>query len=277
MHVEEEKLNKKLCVTIKGKNIKEIKRLVKDLDFVEIRVDLIDDFDYEKDINKLRKIINYMNKVIFTIKKDKFNFKIRKELVLFCFLSNISYIDIEYDDIELIKYFFHFKSEFLEFNNRIKTKVNNKNIILANIPYLIISYHNYNEFPAFKESYKIIKKIIKNNPDFIKFIVYSKKEDFDKLKDFIDLVYIEKRYDVNQNKTNRENKIGNKYIKKLLSEIKNYKNRVIFFTMGEYSLFSRTISVKKGAPFTYVALSKDKRAVSDQPTKEEFIKYYFEK
>lgn len=238
----------KLFVTINAKNIQQFEKTLKNviknnLNCIEIRFDFFKNLSIEKDIKKIVTLIEEykIKRVIFTIKKFSFDFNERKLLVDFAFENNINFIDIEYNDDELIKYSLS-KKKLVEQDI---DKNNLKNNI--NITKILISYHNYSKTPSYKEILNIIETIDSFSPDLIKIATYVNNE-----KGYKTLETILHKFSLFYN--TKQSKLNN-----ILAD------RLIVLPMGDDVSLLRFDSFIL-SPFTYIVLKEKEKATKGQLT-----------
>lgn len=130
-------------LTFKNKTFNDILYIVKNNDFVEIRLDLND-----LSTDELKKILNVNNKILITsgIESEKFENHIETALN-----NNVGYLDIPFDSLLL------------------------KNLEKG-LTKLIISYHNYQRTPYEQGLIEIIDKMNQYKPDFLKIVTKANKK-----------------------------------------------------------------------------------------------------
>lgn len=155
-----------LCVPIQApttqKVLKEMKKIGKKADLMEIWLDQIKDLDLPKIIKKAHLPLICVNKP--TKEKGKFKGTEKKRIKILKQAIDLgaSYVDIGIDtDQKLLKQLI---------KNKKKTKV-------------IISYHNFNKTPDIKKMFEKAKKAYKLGADIAKIAVYAQKTE-DNLKIF---------------------------------------------------------------------------------------------
>jgi 3-dehydroquinate dehydratase-1 len=136
-----------ICVSIGKKNVNDVIIALNDIDFAEVRLDLIDDLSFKS----LEKIIDKNNNLIITFRPDvdKLDEEIRISYLFKAIEYGVHYIDIEIEtEQKMIK--------------SIIDRAKNSNTKI------IISYHNYDKTPSIKNLYKIIEICRNYGADFIK-------------------------------------------------------------------------------------------------------------
>jgi len=136
-----------ICVSIGKKKVNDVINALNDIDFAEIRLDLIDDLSFKG----LKKIVDKNNNLIITFRPD--NDKIEEKTRISYLLKSIEYgahyIDIEIEtEEEIIK-------QIIDRAKNFDTKI-------------ILSYHNYDKTPSLKNLYEIIEICRNYGVDFIK-------------------------------------------------------------------------------------------------------------
>ncbi len=205
----------KLCVSLNPENFNEYLKLAKNYNFVELRLDL---FDFTN--NELKQLLNLKSKFIvsFIDNKTNDNIKIQKLKQAVKLGADIIDIDVNINNKNIKEL-----KQFADLNN-CKT---------------IISYHNFNNTPAFSELIQIVSKIKQFNPDYIKIVCFAKNN-----------------YDNNN-----------------ILKLYNYSKNIIAFNMGKLGKISRIKALKSEAPHIYVSVNDKDKTAPGQLTYSEAKKY----
>ncbi len=201
-------INNKLCVSISDKSINFAKNKFWDSRFLlELRLDLMS-YKHTKDFYACPAYI------IITCKDNN------EKKCLSIYRDFIKHkkpfaVDIEFNYLKNTEWKLFF--DFIK-NNNIKS---------------ILSFHNYNNTPDYKELADIYKQIFSAKSDFIKIVTTGQT--------IKDLQIIEKLYDDTND------------------------NNLIAFLMGYKALESRINAIKKNAPWIYVAPTQDITTALNQP------------
>ncbi|MCK9423944.1 MAG: type I 3-dehydroquinate dehydratase [Bacteroidales bacterium] len=133
-----------ICVTISEPDVIHLLRILKSLEFAEIRMDLMN--LTEKNIAL---IFSQPVRLIATCHKGRFTSKKRKQMLIKAIESGATYVDIE---IESHK---KFKNDIIS-------------IAKANGCKVIISYHNFLQTPPLKDLHAIIRQCFSSGADIAK-------------------------------------------------------------------------------------------------------------
>lgn len=155
--------NIKICTPVIGNSmdvfLDNLKKTQKIADFVELRVDYIENFS-EKDIKQIRKEVLVQNIFTCRTKKEGGRFtgdeKSRIQILKNALESNFDHVDIELSTMK--------DNEFKRSNSK-----------------LIISYHNFLETPSYWEAQSIIHEMNEYKPDILK-IATMMNEEFEDTK-----------------------------------------------------------------------------------------------
>lgn len=197
-----------ICVSFNSNiRVEELKKLINRKVLIELRTDLLG-------IGDIKTILEAYNRAILTIKN--IDFESIKELLKY----EPKGIDIDVDMPKFEEVF-----EYIQ-KNAPKTKI-------------IVSYHNFKKTPKKDKLDKIIEKMRRKKPQFIKIATYIKKDE-----DNVRLLNLLERY-----------------------------NDLIVVGMGKNGRFSRLVSFLLGSKITYLALSYRTQTAPNQYTIKEFMEY----
>ncbi len=201
-------LANRICLSISSENFLFVENNLSKFDgfIFEIRVDLFPDGLFPD------KILKSDNKIIITCRGV--NCDMEKKIKWAEKTSNLLAIDVEYNDDEFYR--------------------------LREYP-VVVSYHNYDCTPDFKDLSKLYERLNKSGADYIKIVTSDNSEDFKRLLNLYDIAV---------------------------------KNRLIAFTMGKSALISRVEALKRGAPFVFASPDRTTPVFKGQPYFEDIINLY---
>jgi 3-dehydroquinate dehydratase I len=202
------KVNSKICLPVIGENLEEflinLEKTQKIHNFIELRADYIHNFGIE-DLLKIKELTKVSSVFVCRNKKDGGNFVGKEEnwqLILQEALKlGFDFIDIEFSQIKKIDFS----------NKNPQTKI-------------ILSLHDFNQTPGYRNLRKIQKRMRGFNPNIIKFATFIKTE-----KDIQNLFRL------------------------ILSSKK--QDKIIAIGMGEKGKITRILGTFMGSPFTFAALT----------------------
>jgi 3-dehydroquinate dehydratase I len=201
------KVDSKICVPVVGESLEEflinLEKTQKVHSFVELRTDYIHNFGID-DLLKIKKSTKVSSIFVCRNKKDGGNFVGKEgdwQLILQEALKlGFDFVDIEFSQVKKID--FSYKSP--------QTKI-------------ILSLHDFNQTPGYRNLRKIQKRMRSFNPDIIKFATFIKTE-----KDIQNLFRL------------------------ILSSKK--QDKTIAIGMGEKGKITRILGTFMGSPFTFASL-----------------------
>jgi len=197
-----------ICLSLGNYSVKDLKDIVGKYDFAEIRLDLIESID----ISQIKDLIDINGNLIITYRgRQGINNDIREKYYSAAIDFGVRYIDLDIEnDEDILK--------------NIDDKLDNGKTKL------ILSYHNYNKTPNFKNIMKIVNDCKNRGANLVKIATkINKKED-----NFVLLKILENEPDT------------------------------LIVGMGILGKISRIISVFLGAPFTYASLSETNKTADGQ-------------